>query len=763
MDGHRDNRQQQQRFLRGLEEHLCTALTWLFLVGLFMLGRVLWILMLRGYLTGDAPVSDIPLALLQGFRVDAVVATYLLLPTIVVVFVGFPFAWSHRVAAVLRAVPVAFVCLTFPLLAVGSVRYFETFGDTFNIRVFDVLAGNVHHVFDIAVKQYQLATYLPLSLVVSGMLWSLYRRATRSRPALPGWVRARRWNRTAQIGLGTCLALLTAMSLRGSIGLRPLMHRDSCVTSQWVLNQGVLNPYFAIKCAWKQHRRAVRFEVGQDYLQRIDLPTASRLVSQYTATSQPDWSPGTDWSAGTAPETGGDSSQTFITAQAPIPQRPVPLVGPSAPLAGRDLDPINFRHPVVARQAAGPQNGPPSHVFILFIESYDAWPFLDKYRPLHLVEEGRRLARHGLHQARFLPGSDNSVDSFMVAVQGLHDTHKYKQQKLPTSFPTTFQRLGYRTRSINAFGIHADTGKQMIEQQGFEEAYFCHDIQPGGETNHNTVHDRTLYRFVESLAFDRPTLNVIYPQSYHAPFDLDLAAEGCILPPYPAELRSPNNHDERQRRLAYGHLKYSDRCMGEFVAKMIRRFPRALFVITGDHFCRNPISKDMGIYEQYAVPLILYGPQILQGHRFPEHAAGSHLDLVATVTELTAPAGFRYHALGHNLLKPRQHSVAVGTDHIILGRSIFCLKGSGRREDLPWNASPPGSSPSSVTTLGQARRVHDAFHGLSYALAKDALTNGVPATAEAPTTDAMPSPSEGGTWSMDRFATETGSPATTRR
>ncbi len=105
--------------------------------------------------------------------------------------------------------------------------------------------------------------------------------------------------------------------------------------------------------------------------------------------------------------------------------------------------------------------------------------------------------------------------------------------------------------------------------------------------------------------------------------------------------------------------------MVQFVRDMSRRFPDALFVITGDHYGRNYPTNFPTIYQRSSVPLILYGPKALQGVTFPADAVGSHVDIAPTLIELCAPAGFNYRSLGKNLLDPKAAKHGVGTDFVI--------------------------------------------------------------------------------------------------
>ncbi len=87
--------------------------------------------------------------------------------------------------------------------------------------------------------------------------------------------------------------------------------------------------------------------------------------------------------------------------------------------------------------------------------------------------------------------------------------------------------------------------------------------------------------------------------------------------------------------------------------------------VTGDHAGRYPIALKPSLYEKYAVPFVLYGRNVLAGVGLPANAAGSHLDIGRTLIELTAPAGFAYHAMGSDLLDPSREFVGISRNLVI--------------------------------------------------------------------------------------------------
>jgi phosphoglycerol transferase MdoB-like AlkP superfamily enzyme len=164
---------------------------------------------------------------------------------------------------------------------------------------------------------------------------------------------------------------------------------------------------------------------------------------------------------------------------------------------------------------------------------------------------------------------------------------------------------------------------------------------------------------------EQPSFNFVMTTSCHAPFSVDLESKGLALKGLPPELEPLCECDQPRMLRILGHLRYADQCMGEFVQRMEKTVARPLFVITGDHYGRQFIHAHPTLFERSAVPLILYGKEVLQGVTLPENVAGSHSDIAPTLIEAVAPKGFRYHAMGCNLLEPRERFLGVGADRVI--------------------------------------------------------------------------------------------------
>ena len=155
---------------------------------------------------------------------------------------------------------------------------------------------------------------------------------------------------------------------------------------------------------------------------------------------------------------------------------------------------------------------------------------------------------------------------------------------------------------------------------------------------------------------------------------------GNPLKALPSELSHYRANAEELR--VFGHLWYSDRCLGDFADAVIHKQPRSLLAITGDHWSRRCLEPRPSIFERKAVPMVFYAPEILSVLTHPPRIAGSHNDILPTLIGLAAPTGFVYHAFGRNLFDISQPQVGFGSQMVVTPDAIFEVEPSAGPESL---------------------------------------------------------------------------------
>jgi hypothetical protein len=134
-----------------------------------------------------------------------------------------------------------------------------------------------------------------------------------------------------------------------------------------------------------------------------------------------------------------------------------------------------------------------------------------------------------------------------------------------------------------------------------------------------------------------------------------------------------------------GHLWYSDKCVGDFVAQAEQKLERPVFAITGDHYSRKQYVSARPthtLYESLAVPLVLHGSKALENVARPTSMAGSHLDIVPTLVDLAAPGGFEYHTFGRDLFDASKPQAGYGCNAVIGPDFILKINEPAHVEDL---------------------------------------------------------------------------------
>jgi hypothetical protein len=76
---------------------------------------------------------------------------------------------------------------------------------------------------------------------------------------------------------------------------------------------------------------------------------------------------------------------------------------------------------------------------------------------------------------------------------------------------------------------------------------------------------------------------------------------------------------------------------------------------------------------------------VLANAPIPSELAGSHLDILPTLIDLAAPAGFVYHAFGRDLFDGSQSQVGFGCEAVISPHFVFKIQDPERVEDLHGN------------------------------------------------------------------------------
>ncbi len=633
---------------------------WLFILATLQIFRVILVGTFHVQMSEWLP-AELARVLLTGLRFDLSTAAMWVLPTFLLSVATVVFAAGNTITRLRRGVAYFYACLA--MFAFGAdLVFFSEYNDQFNQHIFGLFHDDTTAILITVWKDYHP---IPVLLGVAMTAWLSLRLVRAWLGTTPAWLHAlstaRGAGRRTAVTLGLLL-FVVAMARGGTLWGEPILLKHAFVADDLFLNRTVINPFTAFAQAVETKVRA-ELAGGDGAFWAGELRDAVRLIRE----------------------------------QRGLPPDPV----------GNNLD-DNLS--VTARGTATP----PRHVFLILLESHDGWTVLPEYRHMGLSPALAALSDKGLYFRNFLPSASGTIGSMNALIAGMPETGlniNYETTAVrayPTAVAENFRRLGYRTR----FFYGGYLGWQRLDSfalaQGFDEVWGGGSmVREGTPSNEWGVADEYLFDFVRDTVTDEtPSFNFILTTSNHPPYDLDLQALGFPLQALPAPLQATKADTLK----VLGHLWYTDRETGRFVAEAERRLSAPLFAITGDHTARLQIRfPGDGVYEQVGVPFILYGPQVLGPRTGTLNTAGAHIDIAPTLYELSAPADFRYAAFGRDLLGKSTPSYGFG-DHFVVGQDFVAPWG---QKDVAY-ALPGIPPPAQAPTLKPAVREYDALRALGW-------------------------------------------------
>jgi phosphoglycerol transferase MdoB-like AlkP superfamily enzyme len=630
---------------------------WVFFMLLFTAGRIFFLWFFRDRMTGTDTLVDFLKIFLVGARFDCMTAGYFVFPSFLgSVACGF-FDWERGASKFRLAF--AGVCFTIAVFFIGiDLGFFREFNERINTFLFQFFIDDTKALVVTIWKDYHPIVYFSAmgAIVALGMI--ALRRLLRN-PWFPAPSFDRRaYGIAARVLITVVLTAGLIVSARGSFGSVPFHRKSLAITEDEFLNKSVFNVFTSLRYAIKDFIALTHSDKGLDaFLPDRDVVGAAQFAFHTTARYD-------------------------------------------------NLDDYS------RKTAGGGVPRPPRHIFLVIGESYDSWPMLDKYRSLGLMENLKEFAREGISIPYFLPAGDLTMLSLATIITGLPDSgilinnHLQSRKPYAGSLAVAFNKLGYRTRFFYGGYPTWQRVSEFVRDQGFEEVYDAESLAASETKNPWGVDDRELFDLVVKKVDDsKPSLDVILTTNNHTPFPIDVWAKGFRLYTIPPELVT--SRDRVISRKVLGHIWYTDQCVGDFVRGMERRMPMSLFVITGDHYGRNFLTSRPNLFEESAVPLVLYGPDVVPGLARPKSTVGCHLDIMPTLVEMVAPEGFAYHAIGRNLLDPSGFSPGIGRTRVI---TPDCLVDTGSKPARVFPLTVSGCAQS----VPELKKFHDSLLGVAW-------------------------------------------------
>ncbi|MEH6593529.1 MAG: sulfatase-like hydrolase/transferase [Halioglobus sp.] len=577
--------------------------------------RLILMALFASQISEKSSLGDLLLTLWMGLRLDMGTAASWIIPTFLF-SLSCLFLNTTKLVNGLRGL-LANVYVTIGICLLGAdIAFFYTYGDHYNSIIVGLLIDDAGAIFSTLRKEYSPILSL-LGLISCMSILRFFLKCWMAKEVNIPSIFFNAAGRGAKIASSLAIFLLLLIAVRGgSVNGAPLQIKDIFVTNDNFLNKMISNPLFAFRNSVK-HQLILNSNNGLAiFWPPEQLDKALAAISSNQATDHIDQA--------------------------------------------------------ILKTAPGHQGKKPRHITIVLMESYSGWTLLPQYQSAGFSPGLLSLSEDGLLFSNFLASGKLTIDSLGVILSGLPFSGlniNYEAKSLDgyaTSPAKIFQQLGYKTRFFYGGYLGWQRLDSFVQSQGFEEVYSAASID-SSLTSEWGVKDELLFSTAQSAIEDgTPSFNVILTTSCHSPYEMDLKALGFPVKKFPDNVISSQSN----ALTIMGHHWYADREVTKFVKAMATKLERPLFALTGDHPARMNLSFPKGsLLDSDSVPLLLYGPLVLQDRKIDTSIAGAHLDLIPTLINLSAEKNFQYPAFGNDLFQGSATSTGF-SDELMLGSNF---------------------------------------------------------------------------------------------
>tara|TARA_B100001248_G_scaffold201492_1_gene155755 strand:+ start:41309 stop:43318 length:2010 start_codon:yes stop_codon:yes gene_type:complete len=596
---------------------------WFYYIGLLMLCRLSLLVTFYDHREATGTALNLFLALKQGWLYDCRMATFAILPTLLLSFFLVTPTIERWLNHLRRGLGIFLSSLTV-ILGIINIGFFAEYHDQFNHWIFGLVYDDLSAIVETVWKTYPVIGILvAVVLLLSINLWAVKRWMRIPVFSTQGLdTKPCPWALKGLVTLVTVACIVFAA--RGTIYGRLLKEREVQVTDEQFLTNITLNHYYALFFTYRFHLQA---------------HSVHGLEAYYTEGSIKDALKGL------------------------FPENP--------------SEPTNFDEYFAKQAQEGPKVNA-KHIFIVVMESQEKWPMMAPYDELNLMPRLQEMADKGLSVPAFTSAASSTMESLVSIMTGLPEVGVFTQwqqssaQTYPTSIAKIAKQLGYETHFFYGGSTSWQNLGPFALNQGFDHIHGCAALQKTDNLPGNRwgVEDKYLFEHIlKTIDPDKPSLSVIMTTTNHPPHDVDVYGAGFPLKAMPESLQAV--YDGTNSLEMLGHYWYCDKCVGDFVENASEELEAPLFFITADHSSRRFLNKTPNAAEAYLVPLVIYSPEGLNNYKVPTQAAGSHTDIPATLIEMIAPTGFEYYAFGHNILDEEALQLGLGHGNVLTHEGIF--------------------------------------------------------------------------------------------
>lgn len=587
------------KFLVNLQQSIRVFVFLILLVNLY---RIVFLFIFSDKLTAVA-TQEIASCLWLGFRLS--LKTTGLLALVGFVFSALPQLLLSKWPA--QAIRKGFAYLAIFLLTFGifaRIPYYKLYNATFNSTILNAFHDDLWAIYQTAVNEYNLYPALLAVIVITFVLCKIFNRFMSAGP-LQYQVRTTKELLKSCVGLILFLPLFCVLvRFGGGYSYSTGIHWENAGRLQsHFLNEAILDDGQAMYRVWFAYKRINK--AHKISFTQKDLEKSIEVL-------------------------GGDK-------------------------AAKTIDEALIR--TVDRKMLAKQ---PQNVVFILAENYAAWPFLDEYKNLSLVDGCKELLKteKAAFTLNFLAQGSETVMATNALLTGLDNLFLHENyqpvsyhEKYNGGIGTIMKNLGYATY----FWYGGFSGWQDVEKfakaQSFDYFYAADDYHYN-EGNVWGAADEYLFAAVQKhieLNKEEKAFHFVLTMSNHPPFTLNVESKGFDRDKVKSLLPASIPQDDRTIS-QLGHIWYADKMMSDFISRVEVISPDTLFTIVGDHAERFAFAKEATRQEQSAVPCIFYGKDVKQ-EWFKPNQVGSHMQLPGTLAEILGEPGDTYTAVMPNMFQ----------------------------------------------------------------------------------------------------------------
>lgn len=585
---------------------------WIFGIVFFQLFRLSLILFFINQVNSNSGWLDFYKTFVMGFKFDATVISYFILFPLLSCLMFAPFGKIEYARYIRKIFQYLFI-FSATIICVVTINYFREYNDQFNHFLFVGLYDDKKAIIETIYNHFNPLINFIVIISIIVLCIFIFKIIERKKTFSHYFKKIKKWPYKALYIVA--IIFLFIGSIRGSFGSRPAMRKWAYLTKDQLLNKTIINPFRSLNYAISDFKK----------FNKIDGENPFGKLENYI-----------------------DKEESIVVSA------------------------------IISKKSEGSASQIPNHIFLIVMESLDSWPLLLKYSEFNIVPNMLKFSKKGIYFPNFLPASNSTMNSFCSIVTGIPYTGVNISKigaigpAYPSSIFTQFKKLGYETNFFYGGFLSWQNIGNFVINQGVDNVYSAADVGGKAKSGVWGVDDDMLFRLVmDSIDNERNSLNIILTTSYHPPYTIDVYEQGF---PYRSDddlpLKSKSQYTGAMSIVALGHLWYSDKAIGDFVAEAELKHPSSIFCFTGDHYGRRFINSYPNLQETSEVPFIIYGnniaPQI-------NDTPGSHINILPTLIEMIAPADFDYFAFGNSLINGQNNKIGVGYNKIISKNEILYL------------------------------------------------------------------------------------------